>query len=93
MAESSLRLPAEFRKPLLSAFAKRPVKRILRQHGINTVCEEARCPNIGECFLHKTATFMIMGDRCTRRCKFCAVTTKKPKSLDPDEPQKLLERL
>lgn len=60
--------------------------RVLRRSSLSTVCEEARCPNIGECFSQKTATFMIMGDRCTRRCHFCSVTTKKPLPLDPREP-------
>lgn len=83
------RLPLKFRKSLLSFEKKREVYQILRQGELSTVCEEARCPNIGECFSNKTATFMIMGDRCTRRCHFCSVTTKKPLPLDPHEPQKV----
>lgn len=82
-----LRLPLEFRTALLSHSVKRPVKRLMRAGRLSTVCEEARCPNIGECFSRQSATFMIMGDRCTRRCHFCCVTTKKPKPLDEFEPE------
>lgn len=65
------------------------VKAILRQQGLHTVCEEATCPNIGECFGHGTATFMILGDLCTRRCPFCDVGHGKPLPPDPLEPEKL----
>jgi lipoic acid synthetase len=64
---------------------------MLRELGLNTVCESARCPNIGECFSRPTATFMIAGTRCTRRCGFCAVDTARPLPLDPDEPRRLAE--
>ncbi len=57
----------------------------LRKHGLVTVCEEARCPNIGDCYAHSTATFMILGDVCTRRCTFCAVTQANPQAKPPDE--------
>jgi lipoic acid synthetase len=60
---------------------------IVREHGLVTVCEEAGCPNIGECWSHKHASFMIMGDTCTRACAFCNVRTGMPGALDPDEPQ------
>ena len=59
---------------------------LLRERGIVTVCQEARCPNIGECWSHKTATFMIGGDACTRNCGFCNVSTAKPRALDIHEP-------
>ena len=62
------------------------IKRILREHHLHTVCEEASCPNIGECFGKGTATFMIMGDICTRRCPFCDVGHGRPLPLDADEP-------
>ena len=75
-SKDDLRLPIEYRKKL-SGINTIFVKQILRKNKLNTVCEDARCPNISECFSHKTATFMIMGDKCTRRCKFCSVTTKK----------------
>ena len=65
------------------------IKRILREHNLHTVCEEASCPNIGECFGKGTATFMIMGDICTRRCPFCDVGHGRPLALDPDEPANL----
>ena len=65
------------------------IKRILREHKLHTVCEEASCPNIGECFGKGTATFMIMGDICTRRCPFCDVGHGRPLVLDPDEPANL----
>jgi lipoic acid synthetase len=65
------------------------IKRILREHRLHTVCEEASCPNIGECFGKGTATFMIMGDKCTRRCPFCDVGHGRPDPLDPDEPVNL----
>jgi lipoic acid synthetase len=65
------------------------VKAILREHQLHTVCEEASCPNIGECFSKGTATFMIMGDICTRRCPFCDVGHGRPLPLDADEPANL----
>ncbi|MFO7189244.1 MAG: lipoyl synthase [Pseudomonadota bacterium] len=69
------------------------IKRILREHRLHTVCEEASCPNIGECFGHGTATFMIMGDICTRRCPFCDVAHGRPLPLDPDEPLHLAKTI
>jgi lipoic acid synthetase len=65
------------------------VKQALREHGLHTVCEEASCPNIGECFGKGTATFMILGDVCTRRCPFCDVAHGRPKPPDADEPYNL----
>lgn len=65
------------------------IKQILREHKLHTVCEEASCPNIGECFGKGTATFMIMGDKCTRRCPFCDVGHGRPDPLDTDEPLNL----
>ena len=65
------------------------VKRLLREHKLVTVCEEAACPNLGECFSHGTATFMIMGEICTRRCPFCDVAHGRPNPLDADEPENL----
>lgn len=69
------------------------IKRILRDKGLHTVCEEASCPNIGECFGKGTATFMIMGDLCTRRCPFCDVGHGRPLALNPDEPRHLAETI
>jgi lipoic acid synthetase len=65
------------------------IKQILREHKLHTVCEEATCPNIGECFGNGTATFMILGDLCTRRCPFCDVGHGKPLPPDAEEPEKL----
>ena len=65
------------------------IKQILREHKLHTVCEEASCPNIGECFGKGTATFMIMGDKCTRRCPFCDVGHGRPDPLDANEPANL----
>lgn len=69
------------------------IKNILREHKLHTVCEEASCPNIGECFGKGTATFMIMGDKCTRRCPFCDVGHGRPDPLDADEPLNLAKTI
>jgi lipoic acid synthetase len=66
-------------------------RKILRRYGVSTVCEEAKCPNQGKCFSQSTATFMILGDRCTRNCLFCAVESSTPLPLDPEEPGKIAE--
>ncbi|MEE8392257.1 MAG: lipoyl synthase [Anaerolineae bacterium] len=63
------------------------LKRLMRAKELHTVCEEARCPNIGECWGHRTATFLILGDTCTRNCRFCNVQTGRPAPPDPDEPE------
>jgi lipoyl synthase len=67
------------------------LKKLTRGLGLHTVCESAQCPNIGECWNHKTATFMLLGDICTRRCGFCAVPKGKPEAIDWDEPQRVAE--
>jgi len=69
------------------------LKRVLREAKLHTVCEEASCPNIGECFGHGTATFMIMGSLCTRRCPFCDVAHGRPQPLDTEEPRHLAETI
>ena len=69
------------------------IKKILREHNLFTVCEEASCPNMGECFGKGTATFMIMGDKCTRRCPFCDVGHGRPDPLDVDEPANLAKTI
>ncbi|MEW5855099.1 MAG: lipoyl synthase [Myxococcota bacterium] len=86
---ATLRLPEALRRRLGRSDEVHPLQRILRAHDLHTVCEEARCPNRAECFSHGTATFMICGDRCTRSCHFCNVTTARPYALDPHEPEKL----
>ena len=67
------------------------LKRLARSLQLNTVCESARCPNIGECWHHQTATFMLLGNLCTRRCGFCAVPKGKPEAIDHDEPRRVAE--
>lgn len=67
------------------------VKNLMRRQKLNTVCEEARCPNIAECWNHRTATFMILGDTCTRSCGFCNVKLGMPNELDLDEPKRVAE--
>ncbi|HEY8104500.1 MAG TPA: lipoyl synthase [Gemmatimonadales bacterium] len=67
------------------------LKGLMRELGLHTVCEEARCPNIGECWEHKAATFMILGDVCTRNCTYCAVAHGTPRAYDPAEPVRLAE--
>ena len=67
------------------------LKNLMRDKNLNTVCEEARCPNIGECWNHRTATFMILGDTCTRSCGFCNIKVGIPNTLDLDEPKRVAE--
>ncbi len=67
------------------------LKKLARGLGLHTVCESAQCPNIGECWNHKTATFMLLGDICTRRCGFCAVPKGRPQPIDWDEPRRVAE--
>ena len=69
------------------------IKRMMRELNLSSVCEEAGCPNLGECFSHGTATFMIMGDICTRRCPFCDVAHGRPQPLDTDEPGNLAKAI
>lgn len=69
------------------------IKRILRENQLHSVCEEASCPNLSECFSHGTATFMILGDLCTRRCPFCDVAHGRPQAPDPNEPKHLAETI
>lgn len=83
------RKPAWIRARSPASPAVQRLKEVLRAHRLHTVCEEASCPNIGECFVHGTATFMIMGDICTRRCPFCDVAHGRPDPLDPEEPVNL----
>jgi len=84
--ENPLRKPDWIRVKIPASPAVNDLKKLLRENKLVTVCEEAACPNLPECFTHGTATFMIMGDKCTRRCSFCDVAHGKPDPLDPDEP-------
>ncbi|MFW5869256.1 MAG: lipoyl synthase [Armatimonadota bacterium] len=85
------RMPAWLKVKTGKASLTRKTRELLRGCGVCTVCEEAMCPNIGECFSSGTATFMILGDRCTRNCRFCAVTHGTPAPPDPDEPAHVAE--
>ena len=88
-----LRKPDWIRVRAASSPRFNEIKTILREHRLHTVCEEASCPNIGECFSKGTATFMIMGDLCTRRCPFCDVGHGRPLPLDADEPVNLAKTI
>src|SRR5215471_20398294 len=90
-AASRPRLPEwlRIRLPTTESFAR--TRSLLDELKLHTVCESARCPNHFECWSKGTATFMIAGDRCTRACGFCAVTTAKPFALEADEPQRVAE--
>jgi lipoic acid synthetase len=87
--ETVLRKPDWIRIKLPTNDKVNQIKQSLRENRLHTVCEEAACPNLGECFSHGTATFMIMGDLCTRRCPFCDVAHGKPQPLDAEEPYNL----
>jgi lipoic acid synthetase len=90
-SEHPLRKPAWIRAKAPMGARVNGLRRLLRDKDLHTVCEEASCPNLGECFSNGTATFMIMGDVCTRRCPFCDVAHGRPLPLDPDEPGNLAQ--
>jgi lipoic acid synthetase len=92
-AQTTLRKPEWIRIKISASDEVNRIKQLLRQNQLHTVCEEAACPNLAECFQHGTATFMIMGDLCTRRCPFCDVAHGKPLALDKDEPQHLAQAI
>jgi len=85
------RLPAWFKQKIPDSAVINSMKRLLDGLNLHTICESARCPNIGECFSRKTATFLILGDFCTRRCTFCAVNKGFPVPVDEGEPKHVLE--
>lgn len=85
-------MPDWLRRPIAKASELSTVQRIIKQRQIHTICEEGRCPNRGECYAQKTATFLLMGPTCTRSCAFCQVDKgHAPMPLDPEEPQKVAE--
>lgn len=86
-----LRKPAWIRAPFTGSAEVVRLKNVLRKKGLHTVCEEAACPNLGECFGSGTATFLVMGDICTRRCPFCDVAHGRPEPLNENEPAQLAE--
>ncbi len=88
-----LRKPEWLRIRLSSSPEVDRIKKLLRQNNLHSVCEEASCPNLNECFSGGTATFMIMGDICTRRCAFCDVAHGRPNALDPEEPKNMAKAI
>src|SRR4030095_14433069 len=80
------RLPEWVRRSVLNTEDNREVRKILKEQRLNTICESGRCPNKGECWASKTATFLLMGPLCTRTCKFCSVNKGRPAALDESEP-------
>jgi len=91
--EDRLKIPDWIRVRIHSSPNVERIKQLLRKHGLHSVCEEAACPNLSECFSGGTATFMIMGDVCTRRCAFCDVGHGRPKPLNQDEPSHLAQAI
>ena len=85
------RLPSWLKRGIIDCESSKFVRDVLRENGLNTVCNEARCPNKAECYAKKTATFMILGKNCTRNCRFCAVGHRKPDEVNLDEPQKIAQ--
>src|SRR3954469_21990655 len=85
------RHPAWIRVPMPSKPAYFEVRRMVKELALHTVCESASCPNIGECWSRRALTIMILGDICTRSCRFCDVTTGRPLPPDPDEPRRVAE--
>lgn len=85
------RLPDYLKRPIIDTDKTRNVRRILKTKCLNTVCENARCPNKNECYTKNTATFLIMGNNCTRNCRYCNITCAKPEILDPKEPKHVAE--
>lgn len=84
-------LPSWFRQDLPDVASLDSMRRLLRQTGLNTVCQGAHCPNLGQCWSRGTATFMILGDTCTRACRFCAVQSGRPGNVNAEEPLKVAE--
>ena len=89
--ESIQRLPEYLKRPIIDTEKTKTVRRILKTKCLNTVCEGARCPNKSECYSRNTATFLIMGNVCTRNCRYCNIGTAKPEPLDLDEPKHVAE--
>lgn len=91
MTEEIKRLPSWLKRGIIDFESSKAVRDILYQNGLNTVCEEARCPNKAECYAKRTATFMILGKNCTRNCRFCAVGHGAPEEVNLSEPQKIAD--
>ena len=89
--ELKRRLPDYLKRPIIDTEKTKTVRRILKAKCLNTVCEGARCPNKSECYSRNTATFLIMGNVCTRNCRYCNIGTARPEPLDLDEPKHVAE--
>lgn len=89
--DRALRHPPWLRVRIPAGETYQWLRQLMRQAALHTVCEEANCPNIGECWSRRTATFLIMGDTCTRNCRFCNVRTGRPAPLDPNEPERIAQ--
>lgn len=87
------RLPEYLKRPIIDTEKTKTVRRILKSKCLNTVCEGARCPNKSECYSANTATFLIMGQVCTRNCRYCNISTEKPQPLDLEEPKHIAEAI
>lgn len=85
------RLPEYLKRGIIDTEKTKAVRHILKSNCLNTVCEAARCPNKSECYAKNTATFLIMGNNCTRNCRFCNITCSKPEPLNENEPQKVAD--
>lgn len=81
------RLPEFLKRPIIDTDTTKNVRKILKHNCLNTVCENARCPNKNECYTKNTATFLIMGNNCTRNCRYCNISCNRPEPLDPQEPK------
>ncbi|MDX9762849.1 MAG: lipoyl synthase [Desulfomonilia bacterium] len=93
MREPAGKLPEWFKIDALNIKAVNKMRRLMEELNLNTVCESARCPNRYECYAHKTATFMILGDTCTRNCRFCCVKKGRPTDLDNAEPKHIVQAI
>ena len=91
MIEEIKRLPAFLKRGIIDTEKTKTVRHILKSHCLNTVCEAARCPNKSECYSKNTATFLIMGNNCTRNCRFCNINCAIPEPLDANEPKKIAD--
>ncbi|MBO6257236.1 lipoyl synthase [bacterium] len=87
------RLPQYLKRPIIDTEKTREVRKILKVNCLNTVCENARCPNKNECYSNHTATFLIMGNNCTRNCRYCNIKCAKPEPLDKDEPKHVAQAI
>jgi lipoyl synthase len=93
MEKRTNRLPQWLKMKLPTGYKYSRIKNLSREHRLHTICSSGNCPNIGECWSKGTATFMILGDVCTRNCKFCGVKTGKPSAADKDEPLRIAESI